>query len=266
MADKKRLGELLLEAGLIDRKTLGTALELQSAGRRRLGYLLVRMGYLSEDDLQATLSRQLGMPLINVEQLFNKDVKKILPRSVCRQYTILPLRPAEHNILDLAMVDPSDEEAVTFVEELTGKVVRANLARHSDIEEAISRYIPWSLRDIFIPVNTMKLLVLTLIAISLLAAIIFVKLNNTQNRLQFGIRRTTQTGIEVKNHDLSVFFRNDGAIIFKGYGKHAEGNYNIVFNDLQLFKNFILNKKNNFSQQQWTWLQWVIDNRNTNSR
>jgi hypothetical protein len=262
VADKKRLGELLLEAGLIDRKTLETALQLQSTGRRRLGHLLVRMGYLGEDDLQATLSRQLGLPLVNVEQLFNEDVKRILPRSVCKQYTILPLRLAEHNILDLAMVDPSDEEAVTFVEELTGKVVRANLARHSDIEKAITRYIPWSLRDIFIPANTMKLLVLVLIAILFLAAITFVKFNNTQNRLQFGVRRTTQTGVEMKNHDLSVFFRNDGAILFKGYGKHAEGNYNIVFNDLQSFKNFILNKKHDFSQQQWTWLQWVIANRN----
>ena len=266
MTDKQRLGELLLKAGLIDRKTLEATLQLQSAGRRRLGYLLVRMDYLSEDDLQTTLSRQLGLPLINVEQLFSKDVKRILPRSACRRYTILPLRLAEHNILDLAMVDPSDEEAVKFVEEQTGKVVRANLARHSDIEEAITEYIPWSLRDIFIPANTIKFLVLALIVVLALAAIAFVKFNNTQNRLQFGVRRVTQTGIEMKNHDLSIFFQNDGAILFKGYGKHAKGNYNIAFNNLQLFKNFIISKKNDFSQQQWNWLQWVINNQDKSVR
>jgi len=259
MADKQRLGELLLEAGIVDQKKLDEALALQADGRRRLGYLLLRMGSLNEEDLQKILAHQLDIPLIEIREYFDGKARKLLPRSICKRYAIFPLRLGEHNILDLAMVDPSDEEAIRITEQLTGKVVRINLARHSDIQTAISSHIPWTLNDFLTRENSRKLFILISIVALIVATASFIEFNKTQKKLQFGITRNTETGIETVNHDLVILFQKNGKIIFRGYGKHAKGAYNISFNNLFSFEKFIKKKKNDFSQQQWNWFQLVIE-------
>ena len=87
MAEKHLLlGELRIKAGLIDLKILDRALKLQADDRRRLGYLLVRMEHITEDDLQATPAWQLGLTLISAENLFTDEAKTVLPRSICNHY------------------------------------------------------------------------------------------------------------------------------------------------------------------------------------
>ena len=258
MTDKQRLGEMLLERDLIDNNILQKALQLQSAGKRRIGYLLVRMGYITEDELQTTLSRQLKMPLIKIEDFFDPTVKRILPKSICRQYTVLPLKQNDHNILDVAMVDPSDAEAIKRIEKHTGQVIRANLARHGDIEKSINAYIPWSFKDLFIPENITKAFILTILIVLALASITIMQFKKEHHLRQVGTRTKTHSGIEFKNHDLSITMQRDGAVLFRGYGQHARGSYNITFNNVNLFKNFIASKKNDFSDEQWNWLHWIL--------
>ncbi|HID03727.1 MAG TPA: hypothetical protein EYP18_11050, partial [Desulfobacterales bacterium] len=170
MATRKRLGDMLIDAGLIKEEELDKALKLQVGGNRRLGYLLIKLSFITEEQLQSVLTKQLDLPIVDIQQEFSREVKHILPRYLCRKYNVIPLVLGNHNILKIAMVDPSDSEAVADIEQYTDKVLQPRLASHSDIETAIRKSIPWSFRDIFNPLNSQKLTALaTAVALILVA-------------------------------------------------------------------------------------------------
>ena len=76
MERKKRLGDLFIEAKLIAKDNLAAALRLQVGGNRRLGYLLIRMGFNTEEQLYSILSQQMDIPIVKVENEFNASIKK----------------------------------------------------------------------------------------------------------------------------------------------------------------------------------------------
>lgn len=260
MAAKKRLGDLLLEAGAIKREELDKALKLQVGGNRRLGYLLIKMGFITEKQLQSVLSEQLDLPIIDIHQKFNPEVKHILPRYLCRKYNVIPLSLGDHNMLKIAMVDPSDIEAVTDIEQYTNKLLQPRLASHSDIEDAIKKYIPWSLKDIFNPLNAQKLTAAAAAIALILIVITIMQYNTDRLRTKYGTKRVTDTAVFYQNHELMLEFDNSGKASLQGHGAHAEGAYSITFNNLNSLKQFIKNKQNDLSQDQQKWLIWVMEN------
>ena len=98
MTKKQRLGELLVQHGLVGQERIEEALRLQVGGNRRLGYLLIKMGVLSDDQLLETLSEQLEMPIVNTADIFDPEVKRALPRYLCRKYNAIPLRFGDRNL------------------------------------------------------------------------------------------------------------------------------------------------------------------------
>ena len=82
MTTKKRLGDLLVDSKLITMENLEKALRLQVGGNRRLGYLLIQMGFISEEELHSVLSRQMDLPIVNVSEEFDQEVKTILPKYI----------------------------------------------------------------------------------------------------------------------------------------------------------------------------------------
>jgi hypothetical protein len=260
MATKKRLGDLLLEAGVIEAETLDTALKLQVGGNRRLGYLLIKMGSITEKQLQSVLSEQLDLPIIDIRQQFNMEVKHILPRYLCRKYNVIPLSLGDHNMLEIAMVDPSDVEAVADIEQYTNKLLQPRLASHSDIEAAVKKYIPWSLKDVFNPLNTQKLTAAAAVIALILIAITIMQYNADRLRTKYGTKRVTDTAVFYQNHELMLEFGRSGTASLQGHGAHAEGSYSITFNNLNSLEQFIKNKQNNFSSAQQKWLIWVMEN------
>ena len=141
MATKKRLGDMLIDAGLIKEEELVKALKLQVGGNRRLGYLLIKMDFITEEQLQSMLTKQLDLPIVDIQQEFNREVKHILPRYLCKKYNVIPLGLGDHNILKIAMADPSDSGAVADIEQYTDKILQPRLASHSNIETAIRKNI-----------------------------------------------------------------------------------------------------------------------------
>jgi len=260
MATKKRLGELLLENGLITQETLDKALKLQVGGNRRLGYLLIKMKFITEEQLQAVLSDQLDLPIIDVHRKFNPEAGRILPRYLCKKYNVLPLSFDEHNILNIAMVDPSDSEAVDSIEQYTDKLLRPCLASHSAIEKAIPTYIPWTVRDIFNSSNTQKLTLLAVIISFFLISITIVQYNRDRLRTQYGTKQVTGNQVSYQNHELKLVFDKSGKISLQGRGAHARGSYSITFNDPDSLKNFTQRKQDDFSTPQQQWLEWVLEN------
>src|SRR6185437_505650 len=105
-----RLGELLIERGLIAAEDLDRALELQKERGDKLGRILVDMGYLAQRDLLSALSAQLGLPIATLSTLPSAPELEGLSPRFLRQSLLFPVS-IEENTLTLAMADPLDFEA-----------------------------------------------------------------------------------------------------------------------------------------------------------
>ena len=103
-----RLGDILLNEGLISGDQLKTALAEQKQSGSRLGYLFVKLGMLEEVEITKALARQLRMPAVDLSR-FEPDVKllRLIPADMAKKHMVLPLRRDGRN-LTVAMVDPSD--------------------------------------------------------------------------------------------------------------------------------------------------------------
>ena len=260
MAEKKRLGDLLIDSNLITKAELDEALRLQVGGNRRLGYLLIKMGFISEDQLHSVLSQQMDLPIVRIREEFTSAVKKILPRYLCRKYSVIPLAIGENNTLKVAMVDPSDDEAVADVEKYTGKIVRPVLASKSDISSGIGALIPWSLRDVFNS-QTSTRLTAGIAAIALCLIIITAtQFYRDRQYEQYGKVRSTPDATAYENLELILGFDNQEKISLLGHGAYSSGYYAVTFNDLQSLEKFLDSRKDDFSARQLEWLSWAMTN------
>ena len=259
-----RLGELLVQNNLVSQDTVDTALRVQVGGNRRLGYILVQMKKITADQLAETLAQQLNIPIISVDEKFSAEVKKTIPRYLCRQYGVLPLALKENNILTVAMSDPSDGNAISDLECYTGKVIEPFLARHSEIDREISHRIPLSVQDFFTPqTNVWVNRTIASLALFLVLGVGYTTYDYIQTNT-YGTTSTSGTHILYKNHDLIVGVDNDGKISLLGRGAFATGYYSVSFDNKETLKAFITSRDKDLSDKQRTWLEWAIDQTNSN--
>jgi hypothetical protein len=138
-SETKKLGELLVEAGLITPGQLQEALRYQKAAGGRMGSNLVAMGIISEDSLMDFLAQQTGVPRLDVKHLdVPPTVLERIPRRLAEQMTILPVSFKEPKSLVLAMADPSDLNAVDSARFASGLNIEPMVASHSALRLAIS--------------------------------------------------------------------------------------------------------------------------------
>jgi len=116
-----KLGEMLIEAGLLTPVQLVEALKNQVNYGGRLGTNLIDMGYLDEEDLDRYLSKKLGLPCATEEQLLSvsPDIIALFPKELAERYNVIPLR-RENKRLTLAMMDPSDLSVMDEISFVTG--------------------------------------------------------------------------------------------------------------------------------------------------
>lgn len=139
---KKRLGEILLDAGVIDQLQLNAALAEQRKWGGKLGRTLVEMGFVDESSMVTALSRQLGLPMVDLDsaQLPN-EVVQLLRLDVAERYGVFPIGgDPRQKVLQLAMSDPSNVEWLQELSFATGMRVQPSVAAASAIERAIRRY------------------------------------------------------------------------------------------------------------------------------
>ncbi|MBI2815771.1 MAG: type IV-A pilus assembly ATPase PilB [Acidobacteria bacterium] len=134
-----RLGDLLVKAGLITAEHLVQALEYQKKNGGRLGSCLVNLGFISDEDVTTFLSRQYGVPSINL-QYFEVDsaVVKLVPEDTARRYEVVPLSRLG-SALTIAMVDPTNVFAMDDIKFMTGFNVEPVVASESAIRQAIEK-------------------------------------------------------------------------------------------------------------------------------
>ncbi len=258
MASKIRLGELLVQEDIVSQDTINDALRIQVSGNKRLGSILLRMGALSSDQLADILSQQLEIPLVNIEKEFSPGARKALPRYLCNKYGALPLANKKNNILLTAMTDPSDQEAITDIEHYTGKVVEPCLAKQSDINNAIPKKIPLSLKDVFNPQANTKTTRCIATAAFTLVIILGVTTYNYIQRANYGTISHLNNSTIYEHHDLMVGFDNSGKISLLGHSAFSDGYYSASFNNTPTLMAFITSSKDDFSAEQTDWLEWVL--------
>ena len=257
MEKKQRLGELLVAKGLVSRENVDEALRLQVGGNRRLGYILIKMGLLKDEQLLDVLSEQLDLPIVEVENEFSAETRSLVPKYICRRYSVMPLVKENHNVLRVAMMNPMDDDAIADIESFTGFAVKPILARRKDIERSINRLIPFSLKDFFNPdvwARASKMLAVVAIC---LAISIGVMVQRFIHEAQYGTISHVNSTILYKHHDLMVGFEKEGKVSLLGRGAYSDGYYSVSFNNLEMFENFIKQKQKNFSEIQYQWLVWV---------
>ena len=135
-----KLGEILVRENLLSAQQLREALDYQRAHGGRLGFNLVKMGLVSDDMITAVLSRQYGVPSVNLE-LFDIEpsVIRLIPQEVAQKYSVLPLSRVGAS-LTLAMVDPTNVFAMDDIKFMTGLNIEPVVVSEASVQEAIAKY------------------------------------------------------------------------------------------------------------------------------
>jgi len=135
-----KLGELLVRDNLITPVQLQQALEEQKKHGGRLGANLTRMGFIKEEELTEFLSKQYGVPSINLSEFEIEDpVVRLIPEEVAQKHQVIAINRAGSTLI-VAMADPSNIFAIDDIKFLTGYNIEVVVAPENAIKEAIDRY------------------------------------------------------------------------------------------------------------------------------
>lgn len=142
---KKRLGEILLERGLIDVDQLNAALAHQRQWGMRLGTALVAKGFVPEGVLTRVLAESLNIPIVDLARVVvDPRALQMVPRRLAEQYDVLPIalreQPNGRRLLLLAMADPLNATAIDEIGFTTDTIVKPAIAQISSLEQAIRRH------------------------------------------------------------------------------------------------------------------------------
>lgn len=136
---RKRLGDILVESGIITSEQLQEALVEQKKSKLKLGDHLLQSGYITEQQLIEILEFQLGVPHVSLFRMrLDPALSAIVPEELARRYSLVPLKK-EENKLTVAMVDPLDYYAIDELRMSTGFVINVVIATRDEIQRAISR-------------------------------------------------------------------------------------------------------------------------------
>src|SRR6187551_2030078 len=137
-----RIGELLLKEKRITPDQLQQALNHQKANGGKLGQNLVRLGLVKDEEITSLLSRQYGVPSINLTQFeIDQSVIKLIPPDTAQKYQIVPLSRSGAT-LTIAITDPTNVFAMDDIKFMTGYNVEPVVASETAVTEAIKRYYP----------------------------------------------------------------------------------------------------------------------------
>lgn len=137
---RKRLGDLLIEVGMISKDQLESAIDLQKKTGDKLGNSLIKLGFVTEDDIIQVLEFQLGIPHVKLEKYnIDKAAYLSIPESISRRYGLIPIKK-ENGILTVAMSDPLNVFAIDDLKIFSGLEIQPVIANHDDVNKAVDKY------------------------------------------------------------------------------------------------------------------------------
>jgi len=135
-----KLGQLLITSGVISEEQLKQVLNIQKKEGGRLGTNLIKLGFITDEKLVAFLSKQYGVPAINLsEYKIDPSILKLIPADMAKKYLILPVARVGAT-LTISMADPSNVFAIDDVKFMTGYNVEVVVSSESAIINGISSY------------------------------------------------------------------------------------------------------------------------------
>lgn len=136
--EKKRLGQMLIEAKLIDEVQLKSALAEQTEWGGRLGSIIIKKGFVSEIDILSVIEKQLGLPCISLENIEKPadGILKLVRVDVAKKFGIFPIS-LDGKTLSIAMSDPADLKTLDDIGFMLNVRIKPILALESDIKRAI---------------------------------------------------------------------------------------------------------------------------------
>ena len=140
MAEKKKIGDVLKEAGVIDDFQLESALSHQRNWGGKLGAILVELGFVQEPELARALAEKLHLPYVNLfDPEIPEEITSLIKPEIAKKYHVIPAKRDGKSIV-LAMADPMDLEAMDSIRFATGSNIKPALSMGSEIEKAIKKY------------------------------------------------------------------------------------------------------------------------------
>ncbi|MBI5181437.1 MAG: hypothetical protein HZA06_00830 [Nitrospirae bacterium] len=140
MAERKRLGEMLVEAGLIDNIQLQAALGHQKQWGGKLGNIMIEMGFIDEQTLGDFFETHLNIPCLDLSDFdIPENVRGLLKDEIIKRYGVIPIS-YENGILTIAMTDPSDINTIDELQFATGYRIKPVLIFATDGKRLTERY------------------------------------------------------------------------------------------------------------------------------
>lgn len=137
---RKKLGEILVDSGLITEDILNKALILQKQSGEKLGEFLVNGGFVTEDQIVEAIKNQLGIQSINLDNIIIKpEIIDIMPEAMARKHEVLPVDIINGQLL-VAMSDPLNYFAIEDIKMGTGYITKTSIALRRSILSNIEKY------------------------------------------------------------------------------------------------------------------------------
>jgi len=136
----KKIGELLLQEGLIDLEQLNKALEEQQHTGERIGTVLIKLGFITEEVLVEFIARQFNLPQVNIAKLtVSRDTIGLIPPDIAQRYQAVPFGLIG-STLNVAMADPGNLFVIDDMRFLTRRNIQVHVASEFSIKSTISRF------------------------------------------------------------------------------------------------------------------------------
>ncbi len=145
---RARLGEVLVDAGLATREDVEKALaEQRRSGGRRIGEILIEMGVVDEGTLATTLARKFHLPFVDLDEcLIDPDAVRAIPRAIIEKYAVLPI-DRDHERITIALSDPLNTEPIDLIRFHRGEKIREVIATPTQLERYRARLLSESESD-----------------------------------------------------------------------------------------------------------------------
>lgn len=148
---RKKLGEILLEAGLIQEKDLSRALEIQKIKKKRIGQVLIQMGAIDDEKIAKALASQLKLPYIRLaDVVIPKEIIDLVPQDMAEKHLLIPVKEIKKQLV-VAMTNPLEYYAIDDLRFIIQMPIFITVAPESDIIAAIHRHYPRKLEQEIAP-------------------------------------------------------------------------------------------------------------------
>jgi len=137
---QERLERLLVETNLLSSEKLQEALAIQKTKKERLSDILLRLGYISKENVLQVTSAEIDVPVIQLSRYkIQPDVVALIPKKIAQHYLLLPVSKLM-NTLTVAMVEPRDLNAIDDLRRITHLEIRRVLAAEKEVKDAFEQY------------------------------------------------------------------------------------------------------------------------------